>query len=113
MTKELLLRAIDFPTEMERMRSYSLSIADEEGRAIDGMSLSFNIPRSCCTVHGMESAWKALDRVVALLWSGAGEGAKGRGFSFGFGSVDRMTIVYMGKEGLYNKEICQLAAHLL
>ncbi|KAK7296165.1 hypothetical protein VNO77_46359 [Canavalia gladiata] len=28
MTKELLLRAIDFPTEMERMRSYSLSIAD-------------------------------------------------------------------------------------
>lgn len=28
MTKELLLRAIYFPTEMERMRSYSLSIAD-------------------------------------------------------------------------------------
>lgn len=25
----------------------------EEGRAIDGMSLSFNIPCSCCTVHGM------------------------------------------------------------
>ena len=40
-----------------------------------------------------ESAWKALDRVMALLWSGAGEGAKGRGFSFGFGSVNSVTIV--------------------
>lgn len=41
-----------------------------------------------------ESAWKALDRVMALLWSGAGEGAKGRGFSFGFGSLDRMTFLW-------------------
>lgn len=53
---------------------------------IDAGTLSFSLK---------ESAWKALDRVMALLWSGAGEGAKGRGFSFGFGSVDRMTIVYV------------------
>ncbi|GAU19217.1 hypothetical protein TSUD_198990 [Trifolium subterraneum] len=104
--KLLLLQR--FSCDLFSFRPCSCTHLKEEGRAIDGMSLSFNIPCSCCTVHGMESAWKALDRVMALLWSGAGEGAKGRGFSFGFGSVDRMT-----KEGLYNKEICQLAAHLL
>lgn len=83
----------------------------EEGRAIDGMSLSFNIP--CLvesTVHGMvwwdQEVFAGIqslflfegirmdDRVMALLWSGAGEGAKGRGFSFGFCSVDHMTIVF-------------------
>lgn len=63
-----------------------LLFPDQEVFALMPGKLSFSLK---------ESAWKALDRVMALLWSGAGEGAKGRGFSFGFGSVDRMTIVYV------------------